>query len=278
MDWQGRDISSTITVDSSQPVSTSQPTAPGTYIILTYSVVDSEGRQAQAAIRRLTVACQDGQVPCSRQVLSTSSGSSTSSWACLTEVMCTLGDLAGGIGSVAPSALLSTALTTNSTPANSTSGSSQSLPGSVLQADAAALTAPVLELVGPATVYLQLLDEYRKCEKTDPLDMLCDRGAVATDEVDGDLTAVVEACEVSRHSWRWGQCLDVHTYLRPSPSLLPNRAYTQAHSIGAAVVCIPPHAFQSINVRSMQPYKQAHMLCMLACTHHGQGSYPVRPG
>lgn len=179
MDFLGRDISSLITSTPSQAINTSHPTDPANPITITYSVKDAGSLLAVAAIRKLTVACPDGQVPCKQSQHSTDGSSYVSSsntaagdafWVCLTDVVCSLG-----------SSLSATASATAEQ--NSTTASP-----------------PVLSLVGPATVYLQLLQTYKKCEKTDPLTAVCDRGVTATDDMDGDLAGVVEVCRANNSS------------------------------------------------------------------------------
>ena len=51
---------------------------------------------------------------------------------------------------------------------------------------------PKIELVGPAEVNITAGDTYSRCAATAPLSLVCERGALAHDEVDGDLTSTIE--------------------------------------------------------------------------------------
>lgn len=53
------------------------------------------------------------------------------------------------------------------------------------------LPPPTLELIGPTTVYVNQGDDYLKCPAQPPLDVACDAGAVASDSIEGDISAQV---------------------------------------------------------------------------------------
>ena len=55
---------------------------------------------------------------------------------------------------------------------------------------------PKIELVGPAEVTITAGDTYNRCAATAPLSLACERGAVAHDAVDGDLTSTIEVRSV----------------------------------------------------------------------------------
>ena len=60
--------------------------------------------------------------------------------------------------------------------------------------EAAAETAspPEIQLVGPSEVTLTAGENYKRCSVSTPLSVVCDRGAMAYDQVDGDLTRAIQ--------------------------------------------------------------------------------------
>ncbi|KAK9804848.1 hypothetical protein WJX72_008548 [[Myrmecia] bisecta] len=53
---------------------------------------------------------------------------------------------------------------------------------------------PVIKLIGPASMIVAQGSAYAKCPPSAPLSAICERGCEATDDMDGVLTARVEAC------------------------------------------------------------------------------------
>ena len=59
-------------------------------------------------------------------------------------------------------------------------------------ADAAPASPPIIQLAGPSEVTITAGDAYALCPVSTPLGVVCERGALAHDEMDGDLTHAVE--------------------------------------------------------------------------------------
>ena len=55
-------------------------------------------------------------------------------------------------------------------------------------------TQPRIQLQGPTTVMLAQGSQYQVCPPRVSADVVCDRGALASDDTDGDLTLQVLAC------------------------------------------------------------------------------------
>ena len=58
---------------------------------------------------------------------------------------------------------------------------------------------PTLALVGPSEVTIKAGDPYARCPPSTPPSVLCERGAMAYDGVDGDLTRAVEVRSPEAH-------------------------------------------------------------------------------
>ena len=60
------------------------------------------------------------------------------------------------------------------------------------------LPSPTLELRGPEVVYVNAGEPYLKCPAQAPLDVVCDAGATAFDDIEGDITSQVRLLAQSR--------------------------------------------------------------------------------
>ena len=58
-------------------------------------------------------------------------------------------------------------------------------------------TPPTIALVGQALLTLPQGTAYALCPTPTPTSAICDRGATASDSLDGDLTSLIEACDTS---------------------------------------------------------------------------------
>lgn len=64
-------------------------------------------------------------------------------------------------------------------------------------------TPPVLTMVGAKLVIVEMGYKYVKCTAKSPAGAICDRGATAVDEADGDVTDRVLACSPDGVTGRW---------------------------------------------------------------------------
>ena len=58
-------------------------------------------------------------------------------------------------------------------------------------------TPPTIALVGQALLTVPQGTAYALCPTPPPTSAICDRGATASDSLDGDLTSLIEACDTS---------------------------------------------------------------------------------
>ena len=75
-----------------------------------------------------------------------------------------------------------------------TLGQCVSAPSGAGPSTASTFTLARVRLVGPPVVYIIQGDTYVACPQGAPTDATCDRGATATDSVEGDLTPLLDAC------------------------------------------------------------------------------------
>ena len=64
--------------------------------------------------------------------------------------------------------------------------------GRVVEDETVPGSPPTIELVGPIEATITAGEAYLRCARNTPLSVVCERGALAQDKVDGDLTRVVE--------------------------------------------------------------------------------------
>lgn len=134
-------------------VSTSSPTLPDSPYTILYSVADLAGNEAARIARQVHVACPAGESICPK-------GEDEAPAVCASDPsLCAFAGLAAEQGNAGT------------------------------QEDA---SPPRLTLLGPKVVRITAGDGYRRCSPQAPPAEVCERGASAADDVDGDLTLRVE--------------------------------------------------------------------------------------
>lgn len=119
------------------------------------------------------------------------------------------------------------------------------------------LTAPVLELVGPAYVEILQGQPYGACNDFIQLSMPCDRGATALSSIDGDVAWMVMACAEGYTFATYGlQGCSLDTSLVGSHTI----KFFIAHG------SIEPAAYRTIRVLETCPGVRNSVLIVLQCT------------
>lgn len=173
MDAVDGNLSAAIQSFGAGAVDTSLPTAPSkdfSYVV-EYAVEDKSGNAAPVARRLIRVVCPAGQTYCIDPDTS--------------KATCTVNGICG-----APSLLA-----TGSGGSSAAVSASSSATGNATAAKvAAAPTAPRLSLVTPGAVQIVAGQVYDRCADSAPMGSLCERGASADDDKDGNLDRQVLVC------------------------------------------------------------------------------------
>lgn len=166
-------VSSQVQSYGAGAVDTSRPTAAGQNFsaAVQYYVQDAAGNAAPQAQRLIKVVCPAGERYCEDD--------EGLPW-------CTVKGICG------VSLQASTGSTASSTGSTSTSSASSSR--STAATAAAVSTVPNITLLGPSYVEVQQLAVYDRCAANAPIGAICDRGASASDDRDGNLDRFVLVC------------------------------------------------------------------------------------